>query len=387
MSNFRITTNGLYRNYRTNLSKNNKSLNDAMTTVQTGRKFNTYAEDPAAASKAWRLRRSYWRTGDQIDNTNYAISKFESAYNAMGSIVDGDVGNGEYGLGLDSILASIKGLNGAAGSSRSALGKELVQTAENMVASMNTKYGDDFVFAGADGENVPFQWDNGKLYYRNIDVNTPRTDYVREDFIKDDGSFDQAKYDAAKAAYQEANPKWASDDKAFDNAMELNRMANEATYLDVGIGMKEKERGEMITGSAFNTAISGIKFLNYGEDKNLAVLVHELGEIYSRADPDTGEYHSAEDKGRADELVNRLHNAIAYSQEQHVQLDADAKYLRTNLSQLELNKSELDKQIVETEDKEMGDAITEMTWAKYCYDAALRIGTNILSQSLLDYMS
>jgi flagellar hook-associated protein 3 FlgL len=201
MSNFRITTNGLFRNYRTNLSKNNKGLSDAMTTVQTGRKFNTYAEDPAAASQAWRLRRSYWRTGDQIDNTNYAISKYESAYNAMGSIVDGDAGNGEYGLGLDGMLSAIKGLNGAAGASRQALGKELVQTAENMVSAMNTKYGDDFVFAGADGENVPFQWTDGKLYYRGIDVNTPRTDYVREDFIKDDGSFDQAKYDAAKAAY------------------------------------------------------------------------------------------------------------------------------------------------------------------------------------------
>lgn len=386
MSNFRITTNGLFRNYRTNLSKNNKSLNDAMTTVQTGRKFNTYAEDPAAASKAWRLRRSYWRTGDQIDNTNYAISKYESAYNAMASIVDGDVGNGQYGLGLDGILSSIKGLNGAAGASRAALGKELVQTAENMVSVMNTKYGDDFVFAGADGENVPFEWDGDRLLYRGIDVNTPKTDYVREDFLDEDGNFDQAKYDAAKQAYMEANPTW-TDPKTFDNALALNRMAKEATYLDIGIGMKEKERGEMVTGSAFNTAISGLNFLGYGEDKNLAALVRELGEIYSRADPDTGEYNNVEDRGRADELVNRLHNAIDYSQGQHVQLDANAKYLRTNLSQLETNKAELDKQIVDTEDKEMGDAITEMTWAKYCYDAALRIGTNILSQSLLDYMS
>jgi flagellar hook-associated protein 3 FlgL len=70
MSTFRITTNGMFRNYRTNLSKNNKRLNDTMTTVQTERKFNTYAEDPAAASKAFRLRRSYWLTEDQIDNNN-----------------------------------------------------------------------------------------------------------------------------------------------------------------------------------------------------------------------------------------------------------------------------------------------------------------------------
>ncbi len=385
MSNFRITTNGLFRNYRTNLNKNNKSLNDAMTTVQTGRRFNAYAEDPAAASEAWRLRRSYWRTGDQIDNTNYAISKYESAYTAMASIVDGDASNGEYGL--NGILEAIRGNTGSAGSSRATLGQTLLRTAENMVAVMNTKYGDDFVFAGADGENVPFSWEDGKLFYRGIDVNTPTTDYTMDDFKDANGNFDQTAYDAAKQKYYEANPNWAGDAKAFDNAMALNRMANETTYLDIGIGMKEKARGEVVSGSAFNTAISGLKFLGYGENNNLAVLVHELGEIYSRADPETGDYASDEDKGRADELLNRLHSAVNYSQEQHTALDANAKYLRTNLAQLETNQAELDKQIVAKEDIEMGDAITEMTWAKYCYDAALRIGTNILSQSLIDYMT
>ena len=40
MGNFRITTNGLYRTYRTNLYKNNQSLSDSMTKVQTERNFN-----------------------------------------------------------------------------------------------------------------------------------------------------------------------------------------------------------------------------------------------------------------------------------------------------------------------------------------------------------
>ena len=32
------------------------------------------------------------------------------------------------------------------------------------------------------------------------------------------------------------------------------------------------------------------------------------------------------------------------------------------------------------------EAITNMVWAQYCYNAALKIGTNILSESLIDYM-
>ena len=500
MSNLRITTGGLYRNYRTNLYKNNKQLGEAMTGVETQRKFNTYAEDPAAASKAWRLRRSYWRTGDQIDNSNYIIGKYESAYAAMGSIVDGDGGNGEYGLGLSSILSAVEGASGTSGSSRNALGKELLQTADNIVSMMNSKYGDEFIFAGADGANIPFTWseDHTQLLYRGVNVNlqTPKSlaemglgksldDYglkvvnhlyqlemtkplseqeFTEALQKNDTTLDgfnaptwesflanysgdtssdegqaAAKEAYDKAVYQSYQDHYMSvynaayehysllnDDakkletpvpelKDFSEALSLynavsyyndyysnngvsytegaasyatlEQMANEATYMDIGLGMQERD-GELVTGSAFNSAVSGLEFLGYGKDNNLVMIIHELGTIFSNADPDTGAYaDGTTDERRVSELLNSLHNAIRYSQDQHTQLSADAKYLKTNLNQLETVKGELDKQIVDIEDLDMAEAITNMTWAQYCYNAALRIGNNILSQSLIDYMS
>ena len=502
MSNFRITTGGLYRNYRTNLYKNNKQLSDAMVGVETQRKFNTYAEDPAAASKAWRLRRSYWRTGDQIDNSNYIIGKYESAYSAMGSIVDGDGGNGEYGLGLSSILSAVEGASGTSGSSRNALGKELLQTADNIVSMMNSKYGDEFIFAGADGANIPFTWseDHTQLLYRGVNVNlqTPKSlaeiglsktldDYglkvvnnqykvdmteplseqgftdalqndatlrtkfsidTRENYLaayNDKTATDwektaNAEYDAQvkqkyadyqedyMTVYQASYAQYAalSDEEkktatpvpelaSFQEALSLynavsyyndyysnngvsytegaasyatlEQMANEATYMDIGLGMQERD-GELVTGSAFNSAVSGLEFLGYGKDNNLVMIIHELGTIFSNADPDTGAYaDGTTDEKRVGDLLNSLHNAIRYSQDQHTQLSADAKYLKTNLDQLKTVKNELDEQIVETEDLDMAEAITNMTWAQYCYNAALRIGNNILSQSLIDYMS
>jgi flagellar hook-associated protein 3 FlgL len=374
----RITTNGLYRNYRTNLTKNINRLNDTMTDVQTERKFNAYAEDPVAASKAWRLRRDYWRTGDQIDNNNQVISKYESAYSAMAAVVDGDTEH----PGLDGILASIEGVSDSAGSSRSALGRDLISTAESIVSMMNSRYGDDFIFAGADGENIPFEWDGDKLLYRGVDVSTPKTDYVTADFLDSDGNLDQAKYDEQKELYEDAHPGYL-----FKNALKLNEMANETTYVDIGLGMKEDADGNLITGSAFNSAVSGLQFLNYGEDNNLAVLMRELGQIFENTDPETGSYASDADKERADELLNKIHDAVRYSQGQHVKLSADAKFLKTNLQQLETNKGQLNEQIMDTEGMDPAEAITEMSWAQYCYNAALRIGTNILSQSLIDYMS
>ena len=374
---YRITTNGMFRTYRSNLMKNTTRLNKTMINVQTQRKFNTYAEDPVSASNAWRLRRSYWRTGDQIDNNNHIISKYESAWSAMHAIVDGDVEH----PGLDGILSAIEGISDTAGTGRVALGQQLISTAESIVAVMNSKYGDDFIFSGADGANIPFQWDGDTLRYRGVDVSTPKTDYLTSDFVDKNGKLDEAKYDAAKKAYETANPNYK-----FEDALKLNDMAHEATYVDIGLGMKEDENGNLIKDSAFNSALSGLNFLGYGTDKNLAVVIRELGTIFSRADPDSG-IMSAEDDARADELLNALHDAVRDAQSQHVQLDANAKYLKTNLQQLTTTKEELNTQIMETEGMDPAEAITEMTWAQYCYSAALRIGTNILSQSLIDYMN
>ncbi|MBR0311190.1 MAG: hypothetical protein IJQ98_02230 [Oscillospiraceae bacterium] len=443
MSNFRITTNGLFRTYRTNLNKNNQKLNHAMLGVETQRKFNTYAEDPAAASKAWRLRRSYWRTGDQIDNNNYAISKYESAYTAMGSIVDGDVTNSDFGMGLSAILSAVEGVSDTSGSARTALGKEMLQAADNIVSMMNTKYGDEFVFAGADGQNIPFEWseDGSRLLYRGIDVSTEEPKSL-EDFGITEEELDGlttselsmeepdpgdaeavAKYEKVKPFVTEPDPAAYTDgendpdyqtalskyqrgmalknyaeqyqqrngvtyEQGTENYAKLQSMAKETTYVDIGIGMLENGRGELIDGSAFNTAVSGLKFLGYGRDNNVVMVIKELGEIFKNADPETGNYADDEkDRARADELLNLLHNTVRASQDQHTQLSADAKYLQTNLKQLETNKNELDKQIVDVEDLDMAEAITSMSWAQYCYNAALRIGTNILSQSLIDYMN
>ena len=64
--NFRITSNGMFHNYRNNLYTNRKNVTKAMDAVQTQRNFTAYSEDPAAASRAFQLRRSMWRTESMV---------------------------------------------------------------------------------------------------------------------------------------------------------------------------------------------------------------------------------------------------------------------------------------------------------------------------------
>jgi flagellar hook-associated protein 3 FlgL len=177
-------------------------------------------------------------------------------------------------------------------------------------------------------------------------------------------------------------------------------MASEATYVDIGLGMEERVDGEgdayLVHDTAYNSAISGIGMLGYGKDedgypKNLAVLMKRLGTIFSNADPDTGAYsndpaRNAAIEQEATELTGKLLSAIKSVQDNHIRLDAETQYIRSNQEQLKSTRLEINIQIEEIEQEDPAESITAMMWAQYSYNAALKIGTDILSQSLLDYM-
>lgn len=397
MYSFRITTNGTLSGYRSNLTSTRKTLNDSIQRVMTKRKFSSYAEAPAEANLAFQLRRSLWRADDQINNANSVYSRYHQAYVAMDEIVDGDVDH----PGLDGIADSLEVITGTAGAGRFALGQTLLSKVDAIVHSMNSQYGDDFVFAGADGLRVPFSWGKdaaGKdvLTYRGIDVSTPKPDKTAADFTLEDGTLDTTAFEAYKTAFQEKTG--FNYDTALADSAKLESMAHETTYVDIGLGFEEDANGNMIETSAFNSALSGLNFLGYGTDadgdsKNLVTLMKELGDIAHRCNPDNGEYldengqPAPELADRANVLANKLRDALGFTSEQHVKLTADASYLNTNLDQLKVKSNTLDMQREELEAVDPADAIIEMSWAQMSYNAALRIGNTILSQSLLDYMN
>ena len=346
---FRITTNGLMRSYRTSLGKVNEKVYDTMERVQTTRNFRTFAEDPAAASKAFQLRRSYWRAQDHIDNTKYLQSKLQMGWTSTDAIVDGD----GHVPSLDGIASSLTAINDPTAGGRPLLGRDLVEKSEAIVMCMNVRYNDEFVFAGIDGMNVPFSWgEDGELLYRGVDVSAA------------DGTEDFEK---------------------------LQKMAAETGYVDVGLGLEEDENGDIVDSSAFNSAIAGIEFLGYGQDedgesKNLAVLMNELGNILMDCDRDTGEYADEADKVRANELAQKILDSIARVQEQHVALSSKSEYLQVNLEHLEETQYTLNTEISELEQMDPALSVTEMYWAQYCYQAALKIGNDLVSQTLFDYL-
>ena len=53
---------------------------------------------------------------------------------------------------------------------------------------------------------------------------------------------------------------------------------------------------------------------------------------------------------------------------------------------LETDKLNLATQLDNVVNIDMADAITQYSWAQYAYNAALKVGTSILSPSFIDFM-
>ena len=578
---FRITTNMSLNTYRFNLQNSTKKLSDARDQVLTQRKFNSYAEDPASATQAFRLRRDYYKTTSYLNNTKDVYSKFNTAWNNLGGVV-------ENLSDATARVASIRGNNGTAGESRKALSIVLRETSESVVHAMNQQLGDQFIFAGNDGLNVPFTWDGEKLLYRGLDVNSgtvekptandPRwlkdLDDIKQgeqgkklidsdtsistwyasvqagaptaptgkaaDYLKkySDADIASGKMTAADAeawlkyyngsgtkpvdkngkqltepdwAEQVANttawddnetaqvwynyymgisdkepdttkfpePNWLDESRAnadlaalgltadeadawlayykrdttekplleqsqtvkdwgvdamgkddlypanlpktsdgltdgdlrwfnyYDdkrNLSKLNEMAKEELYIDLGMGAEENSPNMPVRGSYFNSALSGVDYLGYGVDedgdpKNLALIMRELADVFETWDEDTQSYNpalaknsaagltSGELEAKAFRLMDKLKAGQEHTTEKWVELDAKSVFLQTNESRLTTQQSDINEEILDVEQVDLADAITTFSWQQYCYNAALKIGNQLLSQSLIDYMN
>lgn len=403
---FRITTNMMMSTYRFNLMNSTNRLSDASEKVQTQRNFNSYAEDPAAASQAFRLRRQWCQTSSQLANTDTTYNKFHTAWTNLGGVInDLSDANGR--------VSGIRGVSGPTAEARKALALVLRETADSVVESMNQKVGEQFIFAGNDQLNVPFSWndDHTVLYYRGVNVSaggvkeptTTEPDWAAEGIAKDKYGVPQIPDGRTLSDDEQAWMDYYNDQA---DVKKLEVMSKEQLNLDLGMGLKEDATGKLINGSAFDSALRGISFLNYGIDKNgdsncLPMVMRELADVFqawdedidpqgydpSQAGPSAQGLSASELQAKADRLLDKLNAAQKHTTEKYVELDAKSAFLKSNSSRLSTEVTNLNEQVLDVEQINMADAITQLSWDNMCYNAALKIGTQLLSQSLIDYMN
>ncbi len=149
----RTTTIGSLKNYRYNLNHSMTTMSTAMGKITTGRNFNSFAESPATAAQAFQLRHAYLRTASQHSVNSELVHKYEVAWSALSGVesdIDTIDNSGFHNL--------IRAENGADASARNALGQDMAAKAKSIVQTMNGRYGENYVFSGADTLNVPLTW-------------------------------------------------------------------------------------------------------------------------------------------------------------------------------------------------------------------------------------
>lgn len=485
----RMTTVGSLKNYRYNLNRSNNTLGKAMNIVTSRRLFSSYAEDPALATRCFQIRHSHWRTETQLDINESLRHKYDVAWQAMGT-----VSTDLYALAEDTSLTSIvRGASDPTGPGRVALGQSLISKAKDMAQTMNGRYGENYVFAGADTLNAPFTWgprtnpayipgaadpanldpanpdhaaafryvdDNGELTNTEGDaalIPKPNPDYSEEftkahpnptaeeiadprygpflradgtggttnpavaakvrhenekydpnatfRYLKSDGSGTNNKEEAAEGLYYRGV---SVDSELPEDVEKMEYFLNgERKDQDVGLGHKEAD-GEAISSTVFDSALQGVYYLGgYGTKdgvevkdekgnvlgtvdnipKNVISMVNEMGEILQRCDITDGDFASEEDELRFKALFQEFGESTSDFRERWTEMDTQSGFLRDNSELLQGTADSLKQQYMELEDADPAAAISDFMFARYCYDAALKVGNSILSQSLMDYLN
>jgi len=340
----RITSSMMTRSYAKNLNKSANEMNDLNDKVTTGRKFSKGSEDPIGAIKAYKLRRQYKSTETYDTNIGDADSYLTMAETNLTEI------SSNCELVYTSYLKGITGTT--ASDDREIIAKQLDNLQDSILTSLNAKIGDRYVFGGTSKDEIPFTVNNGELFYKGINVN--------------DGSNSLGLSNA-------------------DGLAKLKELETETMNVDLGLGMKFDSTG-LNKDTVFDMSMAGIKFMGYGTadgtetgmPKNLYSLIGEIKTQLRSTNFSIDNIKpciSAYETQKKQVLVNIT------------DLGSKTNYLEFLQTRNESDQDNINKKILEVENVDNVDAITDFKMQQYAYNAALSMGNKILQKSFIDFMS
>ena len=149
----RITENMMTSTYNRNLQRNISDLASSNLKLSSKRQYNHVSEDPATASKAFAIR-------DQIARSEEHISVVK---NARGELDTADSNIVTLNSILETVYEKATKAGGASSQdSMDAIAEELGGLKEEILQTMNAKYGDKFLFSGSSNSEAPFTVDGDR---------------------------------------------------------------------------------------------------------------------------------------------------------------------------------------------------------------------------------
>lgn len=338
----RITYKMMTSKYSTNLNSLSKELDKLNTQVASGRKFSKTSEDTSSAVRAYQLRKNMSKVDGYQSNIGHAQDFLTNSETTIGQIED------SLAEATDKIL---QGMNGTQSpEEQKIIAKELRTIQDQLLQTLNTTTADAYLFGGSNTGEKPFSTDaSGKLLYNNIDVDT----------------MDETQY------------KKLSEDKL---------------YVDIGLGLSvDKTTGVVDPSTVFNYSIPGINFVGHGTATVEGIPGPVSNNIYNLlgniADKFEMGVRSSDTSDALESLYGQFKTVSQQSYQTTTEIGSKTNYLDFMTDRYETQDFNMEARQTEVEGVDAAYTYIAFQTQKVAYQAALQMGSNIVQQSVFDYMA
>lgn len=443
----RITMRMMASQYSKSLNNSLSQLNSASNKATTYRKFDKTSDDPFSASQAYRLRRESAENDTYQSNIGNIEDQLTTAQSAMMSIYDivskantgdtiqaitgtmqqsdratiatklralqqavlapantkfgdkylfggSDMNEPAFSIGSDGTSLLYRGIDVNTGKieagSTTTINGALIQFGKD--SGIPNGYTLQIADSGAAG-STPQASLSGTTITLTLDLSTAKTNQDVGDALKsmtatdNTTGFDFSKLTVTGDLNRPVTAATASD-PTYDTLTsdQLKDLSKEQSLVDLGMGLKLNADGSINTQSVFDAAIPGISFLGFGTadgtgtgiSNNLYTLLGQIADQLESSD-----FSMDKIKPYLDNFTKQGDNLMAKITESGTK----SNFLSTTKASLETMGTAIIDKDQNVEYVDPADAIMDYQMQQAAYNAALQMGTKIMSKTFLDFMT
>ncbi len=443
----RITMRMMANQYSKSLNNSLSQLNSASSKATNYRKFNKTSDDPFSASQAYRLRRESAENDTYQSNIGNIEDQLSTAQSAMMSIHDivsqastgdtiqaitgtmqqsdratiatklralqqailapantkfgdkylfggSDMNEPAFSIGSDGTSLLYRGIDVNTGKieagSTTTINGALIQFGKN--SGVPNGYTLQIADSGAVG-STPQASLSGTTITLTLDLSTAKTNQDVGNALKNMSSADNTTgFDFSKLTVTgDLNcPVTAAtaSDPTYDTLTpdQLKNLSKEQSLVDLGMGLKLNADGSINTQSVFDAAIPGISFLGFGTadgtgsgiSNNIYTLLGQIADQLESSD-----FSMDKIRPYLDNFTKQGENLMAKITESGTK----SNFLSTTKASLETMGTAIIDKDQNVEYVDPADAIMDYQMQQAAYNAALQMGTKIMSKTFLDFMT
>ncbi|MDK2936083.1 MAG: flagellar hook-associated protein 3 FlgL [Eubacteriaceae bacterium] len=354
----RITYKMMTSRYTDNLNSQQVELDRLNNQIASGRAFARTSEDTSTAIRSYQVRKEMSKVENYQNNIEYAQGFLTNSESAMSGI------NGSLQDATDKIL---QGLNDTSSNdSRDILSNEIEKIQEQILETLNTKVNDIFIFGGSNTTEKPFAENAaGEFCY----YCSNGTEVVLSNITSDKTNTDP---------YPGTSP---IPDNATPTKYEVYKyLAEDSLYIDIGLGVQFDSPGNVDKDTVFEYSIPGISFLF---DATTGSNIYDtLGDIADLMGDETNYTYDG-----LNDLYGQFQSQMNSTSLAVTEIGADTNYLEFMTERYDTQLLNLQERQTKLEGVDAAEVYITYATQQVAYQAALQMGTEIIQQSVFDYMS